>query len=332
MGSIYIQSNKDKYVNFFSCCILVRGFERSTIYDIQRETIEFIPNTLIDFVEDIKGRKVSDVLEEYKFNKIAKEYLIFLEKKEFIFYSSNPSFPELSDISINEDTSEILFATVVLSQHIYDNMDTFAKNIQQLGIRRLHLHIDNESCMEQLLEILSALEYSRVINLSLSFPNQKINNRVYDNKRITSITLFNSPRKRSVKSNDIIKNYITCDDSKLFLTQFNLYDIAISINAYNVAKNYNLALFKTIFIDGNGNIKHNFSDKNSYGNILDNFEEIKTSTVKKLSKLWNVKRDDIEPCNVCEFRYCCTTTYIPEKANIGYKVNCNYNPYTAEFN
>ena len=332
MGSIYIQNNKDKYVNFFSCCILVRGFERSTIYDIQRETIEFIPNTLIDFVEDIRGRKVSDVLEEYKQNKIAKEYLNFLEKKEFIFYSSNPSFPELSDISINEDTSEILFATVVLSQHIYDHMDTFAKNIQQLGIKRLHLHIDHDNCMEQLLEVLSALEYSRVINLSLSFPNQKINKRVYDHKRITSITLFNSPRKRSAKSNDIIKNYITCDDSKLFLTQFNLYDIAISINAYNVARNYNLALFKTIFIDGNGNIKHNFSDKNSYGNILDDFEEIKTNTVKKLAKLWNVKREDIEPCNVCEFRYCCTTTYIPEKGKTGYKVKCNYDPYTAEFN
>jgi len=332
MGSIYIQNNKDKYINFFSCCILVRGFERSTIYDIQRETIEFIPNTLIDFIEDIRGRKVSDVLEEYKLNKTAKEYLNFLEKKEFIFYSSNPSFPNLSAISINEDTSEILFTTVILSQHIYDNIDTFAKNIRQLGVKRLHLHIDNDNCMDQLLKILSSLEYSQASNISLSFPYQKINKKVYENKRLTSITLFNSPKKQSLINNDIIKNYITCDDSKLFLTRFNLFDIAIGINAYNVAKNYNLALFKTIFIDGNGNIKHNFSDKNSYGNILDDFEEIKTNTVKTLSKLWSIKKDDIEPCNVCEFRYCCTTTYLPEKGKTGYKVDCNYNPYTAEFN
>jgi SPASM domain peptide maturase of grasp-with-spasm system len=332
MGSIYIQNNKDKYIHFFSCCILVRGFERSTIYDIQRETIEFIPNTLIDFVEDIRGRKVCDVLEEYQGHKTAKEYLAFLEKKEFIFYSSNSSFPDLSDISNNEDTSEILFTTAIVSQHIYDNRDTFSKNIQQLGVKRLHLHIDNDNCMEQLMTVLSSLEYSRVSNISLSFPYQKIHKKVYENKRITSITLFNSPKKRSLKNNDIIKNYITCDDSKLFLTRFNLYDIAIGINAYNVAKNYNLALFKTIFIDGNGNIKYNFSDKNSYGNILDDFEKIRTNTVKKLSKLWSIKREEIEPCNVCEFRYCCTTTYIPVKGKTGYTVDCNYNPYTTEFN
>ncbi|WP_288445823.1 hypothetical protein [uncultured Chryseobacterium sp.] len=332
MGSIYIQNNKDKYINFFSCCILVKGFERSAIYDIQRETIEFIPNTLIDFVEDIRGRKVSDVLEEYNGHKIAKEYLHFLEKKEFIFYSSNASFPELSDISTNEDTSDILFTTVIVSDHMYANLDTVAKNIQQLGIKRLHLHFDSDDCMERVLQILSSLEYSRVINLSLSMPHQKIHKKVYDHKRITSITLFNAPRKKTVKSDDIIRNYVTCNDSKLFLTRFNLYDLAISINAYNVAKNYNLALFKTIFIDGNGNIKYNVSDKNSYGNILDDFEKIKTDTVKKLSKLWNIKRDDIEPCNVCEFRYCCTTTFVPEKSKNGYTVNCNYNPYTTEFN
>lgn len=139
-------------------------------------------------------------------------------------------------------------------------------------------------------------------------------------------------RKRVQQNNEVITDYITKDDTNLFLTQFRIYDIAISINAYNIANNYNLALYKTIFIDENGNIKHNFSDKNSYGNILEDFEEIKTNTVKKLSKLWNIKKEDITPCNVCEFRYCCTTTYLPEKGKNGYTVDCNYNPYTAEFN
>lgn len=331
MESIYLQNNKDKYVNFFSCCILVKGFERSAIYDIQRENIEFIPNTLIDFVEDINGRKVSDVLEEYKQNKIAKEYLKLLEQKEFIFYSTNNIFPNLSAISTNEDTSVLLFTTVILSQYIYDNIDTFAKNIRQLEVKRLHIHIDHTNCMEQVLKILSYLEYSQVSNLSFSMPYQKIDKKVYKDDRLKSIVLFNSPKKRVQQNNEVFINYITTDDSNLFLTRFRLYDISISIGAYNIASNYNLALYKTIFIDEKGNIKHNFSDKNSYGNILEDFQDIKTNTIKKLSKLWNIKREDITPCNVCEFRYCCTTTYLPEKSTTGYTVNCNYNPYTAEF-
>jgi len=332
MESIYLQSNKDKYINFFSCCLLVRGFERSAIYDIQRENIEFIPNTLIDFVEDIKGRKVNDVLEEYKHNKIAKEYLKLLEDKEFIFYSTNNLFPDLPALSTNEDTSIFIFTTVILSQYIYDNIDSFAKNIQRLGVKRLHFHIDNKDCMEQVHKILASLEYSQVSNLSFSIPYQKIDKKIYQNDRVKSIVVFNSPKKRTQQNSEVITNYITIDDSNLFLTRFRLYDIAISIGAYNIANNYNLALYKTIFIDENGNIKHNFSDKNSYGNILEDFEEIKTNTVKKLSELWSIKKDDIAPCNVCEFRYCCTATYLPEKSKTGYIVNCNYNPYTAEIN
>ena len=332
MESIYLQKNRNKYIHFFSCCILVKGFERSAIYDIQREDIEFVPNTLIDFIEDIRSKKVSAVLEEYQLHDTAREYLEFLEKKEFIFYSSNEFFPDLPVLSMNEDISDILFITVILSQYIYDNIDLFAKNIQQLGVKRLHIHIDNNSCMEQVLKVLSSLEYSQVSNLSLSIPYQKIDEKVYENKRLTSIVIFNSPEKRFEKNNDIINNYIPYDDSNLFLTQFNLSDIALGINAYNVAKNYNLALYKTIFIDENGNVKHNFSDKDSYGNILEDLEEIKTNTIKKLSKLWNIKKDNITPCNVCEFRYCCTTTYLPQIGKTGYTIDCNYNPYTAEFN
>ena len=220
----------------------------------------------------------------------------------------------------------------ILSQYIYENIDIFVKNIRQLGVKRLHLHIDNDNYMEQLLKILSSLEYSQVSNLSLSIPYQKINRKVYENKRLTRITLFNSPKKRFQNNNDIIKNYITCDDSKLFLTRFNLSDIAIGINAYNVAKNYNLALYKSIFIDENGNVKHNFSDKKNYGNIFSDIDKIRTNTIEGLSKFWNLKKDSITPCNVCEFRYCCTTTYVPEKGKTGYKIDCNYNPYIAEFN
>ena len=73
MESIYLLKNKNKYIYFFSCCVCVKGFERSAIYDIQRENIEFVPNTLLEFIEDIRGQKVSNVLHEYQLNETAKE-------------------------------------------------------------------------------------------------------------------------------------------------------------------------------------------------------------------------------------------------------------------
>ena len=186
--------------------------------------------------------------------------------------------------------------------------------------------------MEHILKVLSFLDYSQVSNLSLSIPYQKIDEKIYENKRLTSILIYNSFEKKVKKNNDIIEKYIISDDSNLFLTRFNLSDIALGINAYNIAKNYNLALYKTIFINKDGIIKHNFSDKTNYGNIMSDIKDIRHNTIKKLSDLWNIKKDDITPCNVCEFRYCCTTTYIPRKNKSGYTIDWNYNPYNAEFN
>jgi SPASM domain peptide maturase of grasp-with-spasm system len=311
---------------------LVKGIERSAIYDIQRENIEFVPNTMIDFLEYINGKKVNSVLKEYGANATAKEYFNFLEKKEFIFYSDNAFFPSLPEKSINDDTSEIFFVTIILSPFIYDNFDILARNIEQLGVKRLHFHINNENAMEEIRKILSSLGYSRVTNLSFSLPYQKIDRKIYENGRLKSIFMFNSPKKRFKKNKEVITNYITNNASNLFLTKFNISDIAINIGAYNIAKNYNLALYKTIFVDENGNIKHNFSEKKTYGNILESFDKIKTNTIKKLSKLWNIKKDEIQPCNVCEFRYCCTTAFTPIKSKDGYEVICNYNPYNAELN
>ncbi|CEJ68527.1 hypothetical protein [Chryseobacterium oranimense] len=326
------QQNNDTFVHLFSCCIPVKGYQRSAIYDIQREDIELVPNTMIEFLNYIHGKKRSEILKEFESDKTAKDYLAFLEKKEFIFYSPNSYFPDIPPKSINEDTSSIYFTTIILSQFIRDNIDTAIKNINELGVKRLHFHIDNEDSMAIIKNILELLEYSRITNLSFSIPFQKIDKKIYQDNRLKTIYIFNSPKKRIIQNKEVSNVFITSDGLSLFLPKFGLNTIDINIGTYNIAKNYNLSLYKTIFIDKEGVIKFNSLDKENYGNITDSLNDLKTKTIKKLSKIWNIRKTEISPCNICEFRFCCTVTYIPKRKNKSYELECNYNPYTNDLN
>lgn len=332
MESTYLQNNKEKYIHVFSCCVPVKGHERGAIYDLQREEIELVPNTMIDFLDYIKNRKLSDVLKEFESDKIAKQYLGFLEKNEFVFYSNTVFFPELEEKSINEDTSTIQFMTIMLSGFISEHLDTIIRNISALGVKRLHFHINDQNCMEKIHHILNVLEYSRVTNVSFSIPHQKINKKLYGNNRLKTLYLFNAPKEKIESNNEVTTISIKISDAAMFLPKFSIKTVDINSSAYNIARNYNLSLYKTVFVDELGNIKLNINDQLSYGNITDSLEEIKNKTVRELSGIWNIKKEEIAPCNICEFRLCCSAAYIPYKTEKGYAVDCNYNPYQAELN
>lgn len=332
MELTYLQNNKDKYIHVFSCCIPVKGHERGAIYDLQREEIELVPNTMIEFLDYIKNKKVSSILKEFESDIMAKTYLDFLEKNEFIFYSNTDFFPELAAKSINEDTSTIQFMTIILSEFIKNNLDIVIKRINELGVKRLHFHIDSNNCMEEINYLLHLLEYSRVTNVSFSIPYQKIDKKLYNNNRLKKIYLFSSPKEKVEKNNEVTNIFITVSDAKIFLPKFNINTVEVNTAAYNIARNYNLSIYKTIIVNHEGKIKYNISERNSYGNITDSYKEISTKTIKRLSILWNIRKDSIAPCNICEFRLCCTVTHIPLKKENGYAVNCNYDPYKAELN
>ncbi|SIT22217.1 SPASM domain peptide maturase, grasp-with-spasm system [Chryseobacterium ureilyticum] len=332
MELTYLQNNKDKYIHVFSCCIPVKGEERGAIYDLQREEIEFVPNTMIDFLEYIDQKKISSVLHEFEADKMAGKYLDYLAKNEIIFYSHKEFFPKLAVKSINEDTCTIQFVTLILSDFIRDHFNTVIENISALGVKRLHIHIDRKDCMKEINTILDALDYTRVTNISFSIPYQKIDKKLYTNNRLKTLYIFNSPKEKALVNNEVTSLFITVSDARMFLPKFNINTVEINTTAYNIARNYNLSLYKTIFVDESGKIKFNITDTNNYGNITDSFEKIKTGTIQKLSELWNIKKEDIAPCNACEFRFCCTVVQVPFKSNNGYAVACNYDPYNAELN
>jgi len=105
-----------------------------------------------------------------------------------------------------------------------------------------------------------------------------------------------------------------------------------NISLFTENNNFNSCLNKKIGIDFTGNIKNCPTMNRSFGNI-------KTDSIKdfifdeKFQALWKIKKDDIQICKYCEFRYICTDCRaFHEEADFLLKPKkCTYNPYSCEW-
>ncbi|WP_419868684.1 hypothetical protein [Chryseobacterium sp. CT-SW4] len=322
-------SLKNKYVNVYSCCIFVKGYTRAAIYDLQREEIELVPNSLVDFVKYIDKKKTSDIYEEFKDNKDALEYLEFLYSNDFIFDApegSKNNFPSLTTYSVNEDTSPLNFVTLYFSDIIHNNLEDIFEKLYQLGVKGLHIHFTEKS-EEYLSLILNLIQNTRITYLSVSVPyDSNVNFGAFKHNILKYIYVYNAEDEINMEE-DETKIIFSKKAYQFFKKKFSLANLAINHGAYNISLKNNLALYKTIFIDKNGNIRLNGYDKNNYGNIIDHSSKrILNNELLRLSEVWKIKKTSIVPCKFCEFRWVCTANFIPQKKDNYYIVECNYNP------
>ncbi|MBP2618272.1 hypothetical protein [Chryseobacterium jejuense] len=326
-----LSHNRNKKLFLFSCCMPVKGSARGAIYDLQRDDIELVPNSLIDFISYINKKPVQSILDEWGDNEIAWEYLELLIEKEFVFFSSEDHFPKLSNKCFNDDTSKIEYMTLVVSDFVVNNFKMILERIEYLGVKRLHLHWPLETDKEKILELIHVLKHSSVVNLSISLPYQKdFNPNSIKEQRLTNLYFYNSPYSESIEIYKVNLYFLKHSEQDFLLPKAGINTISINHRAFLTGRNANLGLYKTVFVNANGMLQLNSIDLKEYGNILDSEIE---NNLFLLSEVWNLKRDKIMPCRKCELKYACTANFIPEydHEKKTYFVNCNYNPYTNEW-
>lgn len=83
----------------FTNCIPVKGVQRSTICDLQRQQVKLVPNSLVEMLENHQGKTVEEIKIAYnnEHDETIDEYIEFLIEHEFIFFTDHPEwFPDLS--------------------------------------------------------------------------------------------------------------------------------------------------------------------------------------------------------------------------------------------
>jgi SPASM domain peptide maturase of grasp-with-spasm system len=328
----------------FEDCFITKGFKRGIIVDMTHSSFCSIPNDLCDLLIKYNGytiQHVIDAFDDKKNKKILLEYFHFLIYNNFIFFTLNPNlFPKI-DVSIWKQPSKIYQAIIDISF----NTDFFGvklfKSLDNLNVKYLQIRVYEYISVECLKNILSQTENTSIIGIEIFLKYKsrrevmKIISSIEINQRINSVIFFNAPKNETLKKRDkksafsvnlINQNIIGCVNCGLVSQNY----FSINVKSYIKANNANSCLSGKISIDINGDIKNCPSMKESYGNLKNTTIE---SAINKTNfeKYWNIKKDEINVCKDCEFRYICTDcrAYIEDPNDIYSKpLKCGYSPYT----
>lgn len=328
----------NKKFKLFECCIAVKGAKKGIIMDLQRGDIFSVSNAILDLLEEYSNKSVYQLLKDYRHQKkVLKKYIQFFYENELIFITEDLSrFPK-----INTKTEKpFVIDTVVLE---IDDLQKFKQkfikeDLNSIGCKNLVL-ISKTFCVDNLKIVLALIEKSKVELVSAFLPFvyglSQIKNIAKSNRRFRNITFYNAKEDLGSAKDVYPKCFYTKKDLKTILSK-NIQDtnsFAINIDAYLESLNYNLFYNRRVYIDNMGNIKHNFSQLSSFGNIKVSpiLDIVSQNNFKRLTR---ITKDQIEVCKDCEYRYCCPDNRIPivKDKIIHHNTTCNYDPYQNTWN
>lgn len=325
--------DRKKYFKFHSSCIPVKGDKRGVIYDLQKGSLYFVPNSIIDLFVDNSKNTI-----EYLFLKfpnqegLVNKYLIYLIENELIFLTSDiDKFPNLSLKFERPFLLDIIFIEL---DSLSNSKKSLLEEVNTLGCTQVVIVTHQSIVIDTLKEVIDLLSESKIQIIDLITK--------YDSEIVTHILeLHNiSPRLRKTIFFDSLNN---TNDNYIEFTSKNLNniltkrikdtnDLIINQDAYFESLKHNLFFNRKVYISDNGDIKHYFNENEFYGNI-------KNCTIQSIvnsndfQNLWNITKEDIEECKNCEFRYLCPDNRIPLIINNKYfhETLCKYNPKEAKW-
>jgi SPASM domain peptide maturase of grasp-with-spasm system len=329
--------NLDSYFVLFSNCKPVKGRKRSTICDLQLGRYYFIPNALVDLLDEFKSEKILNVLEKNFHFGLTKdrieEYLEFLVKNNLGIFSNYPeNFPEL-ELIIDEPN---LIEDVILewSEANFEKNEKIISLLQDTGCRSIEIRcfeIPDYLKLNDFLIKISLNTQIRNCELYIIFDSNSENKNiklVNQNPIISKLIIFNSPNeKKKDQFNQIehittkIKDSNCCGNVGV---NFN-----VSLRQYIESITKNPCLNKKFAINKEGKIKNCPSLDKEFGSLNDNLSTlIKIFNNDDFQELWNLTKSQIRVCKECEFRMICGDC----RAYLNYKnakpKKCTYNPNT----
>lgn len=326
-----------KLFKLHSSIKMVKGFNRSALYDLERKKIYFIPNSLYFILNNysdiikIKKKFVDEIV-------VIDEYFSFLIKNELINFVNNETINLFKDINkMYDNSSNIIHASLII----------YSKKID---VKNIITELNANTTLEVEIRFLYDAEYKDIIKILQEFNNTKIkaikiylkyNKNIVEkinitikniNYRLTRITFYSSPInniKKIGKVNELLVVYNKNTIINETKTIPSVVPFVINKDLFLESVNYNSFYNKKIYIDSDGNISPTIYfnpkfklDNNGIKNII---------TKPVFTNLWKLKKDKIITCKDCELRYLCIDARLPNNNNGEYSFDseCGYNPYIS---
>jgi len=320
----------------FANCILVKGIVQSTICDVQRNAFHFIPNDLYDILNKcpIKLDRKSKIDFELR------RWLDYLIEVEYGFLTANPEyFPSINNNWFSP--YKIENSIIEIGKNSFIHFDLLIKILCTLNCKFLEIRFFKYFSIKLVKNLMKLVENSIISSIEMYIPYSKKLNvleiiKMAENyPRISSIVIHGCDcKEKKIASLKVNFTEVTINSSK-FCGIISSEYFSINIPTFTESQHHNTCLNRKLSIDAEGNIKNCPSLPEVYGNINDpDLDIIKIVESKEFQKYWNIKKDDIKICQVCEFRHVCTDcrAYREDPDDLYSKpLKCGYDPYTGEW-
>jgi SPASM domain peptide maturase of grasp-with-spasm system len=325
-----LYSEKINHFKLYASCISVKGLNRGAIIDLQKGNIHFVPNILLDLLDEFSDKQL---FEEYAQQMdILNNFFDYLYEQDLIFFTDNPiNFPPIS--KENYTVPNYLDFLSIEIDNLQSYKIDFFENIDELGVKELVL-VQNNFNIHNLKNVLKLCEKSKITGIVIITPysdsirDEDLLTMLSDNLRILQWHFYDTATKKELHKKITFSKKALVSILCKRITSVN--DFVINTSAYTETLYHNLYFNKRAYIDDNGVIKHSIDDHFTYGNIeKEKFKKVIVSN--NFNELWNITKDKIKTCKDCEFRFVCPDNRIPvkiSKTEYTQKTVCYYNPKT----
>jgi SPASM domain peptide maturase of grasp-with-spasm system len=331
----------EKVVKMFSTCQIVYGYTRGAVYDLTRNKYYLVPIEFCDFVRRIDGMKLSE------FNKLKEdrqlgEYIDFLKKKEILFFVNETESVCFGEMNFEYDSPSDAHTVVIeMDDTIPFDLPDFLIKTKNTGLENAVFFATQPLPILYIHNILKFFQLTRFQQIEIIC---RYDTRV---EPASYFQLFHSaPRLRKLSLHSAPNDHIYHaggESARLFTFSESLARYPDPIVDYGYFK-INVPFFteallsnpfynKKIFIDATGRLKNAPYSKESF----DLVDEINVEEVIKQDRfrvLWQTRKDNIDVCKDCEFRYMCMDSRIPcvgHEGRLYHETDCNYNPYICKW-
>lgn len=334
-------ARKEPVFRLFACCLPVRGIVRSTICDLQRGEIHFIPNALYEILtrhRDATLQQLRDVVDP-EGHAILDEYFAFLEEKELGIWTSEPeSFP---DLNLYWDVPSIITNAVIdVDERSSHDWAALIGQLHDLGCQALQVRV---FCDWPLAALDAALEETlqgslRGIDLLLKWTPEhdpeRLREFIRKHRRVQQVTVHSAPENQIHKP--FVENATLVYASQVIASAAHCGQVrpgyfTIGTGFFLEALHFNSCLNRKVAVDAAGEIRNCPSMPASFGNARTT--DLRAAVMdEQFRALWEVNKDQVEVCRDCEFRYVCPDCRAWVRVSdekFAKPSKCGYDPYTG---
>jgi SPASM domain peptide maturase of grasp-with-spasm system len=328
----------------FPDCIPVKGASRSIIYDLSRNSAVFITNDLFDLICNGLVPAFDDLKNNYdeEDQQTLYEYYIFLLEHEFIFpEQKNLEFNRI-DFNLNKE----FFVNNVIIDFNSDDFpvwfDKFCLEVRALSVEHIQFRLFHKASISFISKLLEPLKDSEIHSIEIitrfndSCKDDYLNVFQFNN-RLMNFVIFDCINRDFYENKKGLNNRIhfisenIIDENCCGVISYNFFKVNHDLFSHSL--NVNSCLHGKISIDKEGFVKNCPTSNISFGHYNEtSFKQVLLDS--NFYKLTSIKKDEIETCKDCEFRYMCSDCRIivKDRENQYSKpAKCSYDPYVMEW-